>query len=1235
MQFRIILIVITLFTIISLPISAQETQNWVNDIPAGGWVGTTLGVHNSNTQCHSRGSLSSVILNPLGLFLPSGTPFAITANNNSLILGMSGAPATQGLTQTISFSYPVENTSFSIFDIDGSNTSWRDRLIVSASLSGSSVPVTISSCPSAAGTVCTGSGTANAQIDAGTTGTGFTSASGRGDISIAGSIDTITIQYLNHTVPTSSTQFISVSELTYSCAIIGASKLMTRRAGQAFGVSPYIVDIDFNFENFGDLALANLTSLEDLNAVFNIAPNAGNFVVTSISKTSGPASFSENAAFDGNTAQELIGASSSLIPGQTASIRVTLNVNNYDSYTNTISITGTTPQLALTSDASTDGTIPDGADGDNNPDESIASTLNVSTLPVSLNYLSSQKIDDNLTIEWQTDIEYDHIGYKIFQENSTGKKIQMSDLIYQPVNQLDQALKTYSFTTKSHSNTPIWLAEYSKKGEISWYGPFNSNTVTGDKIKQAKIKQIKRIQNKASKVENNSLTIEVKQNGMHRINYDDLLQAGLSLSNATPRNIVITLNNKDIPVFINGNQRILNSSTSFDFYAEAVESLYTNTRIYKLSINERSSNLQIKLDESIPSTVIDSWYWQTENYSPNLIYDFSSPTDDPWRAETLSTFGQSEKVIVFPLDEMSFSTNEEIRLDIQVTGAIDYQQIPDFYPINENRCGANHIDVYPGMPNDHCLLLTVNGTEYNDIVFDGLTSFNKSYQLNTNTAATGGVNVSLSLPGETGFAHDIVNIENVSILYPRRLSAIEDILHAAIEYDTSLNSDLISAAGFETSIIVDDLSQTIGSKAAILIEGFSNSNVVAYALDAKIPVRIKNTHVENISGEFAVKIPAIAQSNKYWVSTEQSLIKPTLKPWHQSQPINYSNVDYIIISHPDFIVTSSQLKSYHEAKGLSVKIVNVDDIYAEYSQSIIDPYAIKKYIAEISKSNILKYVLSVGSDNYDYKGYLSDQHYSHIPSLYTAIDSVVRYVPADSLYADVDNDDIPDLAIGRLPVRTNQELQLLIDKQLVFASQINQTPSTHFITDASDSNHSYSQISNELMELLPNSWTKLSSHRDNFNDVASTKQQIFDNFSLSPRLTTYLGHSGPRNWFSFPSAFTYNDIANVENTAFSSVILQWGCWNSYYVEPDANTMAHKFLFNNDKGGVAIFGASALTLVSSEKAFAKLIIPELAKSNQSIGISMLNAKRALARSGEYRDIIIGWNLLGDPALKLLE
>ncbi len=1233
MSYRSITIIVVLVsTIINLEVFAQETLNWPSDIPTGGWPNASLGPHSNATQCHSRGSLTSQITNPLGLTLPSNTPFPSTVNSNSLILGMSSAPNTQGITQTITFTYPVENLSFSIFDIDGNAGNWQDRLIITAASGATSVPVTIDNCPTAAGTTCLGSGTISAQIDAGTTPTGFTSVTGRADISIAGSLDSVTIQYQNHTVPTSTSQFISVTELTYNCAIIGTSKLMTRRAGQANGVTPYIVDIDFDFENFGDLTISNLTALEDLNSVFNNAPNAGNFSVSSITKISGPATFNENTSFDGDTDQELIASGSSLASGQTASIRVSLLVNNYDSYTNTITVSGTTPQMATTSDDSTNGTSPDGSDGDDNPDESIPSQLNVQSLPVTLNYLSSSQSNQQTTIEWQTDIEYNHIGFKVYQENNQGEKIQVSPLMTDANEHLDQALKSYTFNAAHLSKNPLWLSEISNTNKVTWYGPININGTQGQKIEQAKIiNKAQEPQNKTQSQDNN-LAIEISTSGMHRITYQDLVQAGFTTTNLSPQEVVIILEDKPIPLYINGNKQSFDDTTSFDFYAEGFNSIYTNKRIYQFSSSVHRK-AYIADDHTSPSTKMNAWYWQTESYDDNNMYDSSSPSDDPWRAETLATFGNSTKELAFPLDEFYEHSGQNIELHINVSGGLNYRFPPENYPSDQNRCGAQAPDFYPGMPNDHCIELSVNGSAQDDIVFDGLTIFKKDYQLSDEMASTGIVNLSLHLPGETGFDHDIINIENISISYPRKTTAINNRLYATINTSLNTNLDYISSYSFDNNIVEDFIDVTTGSKPSFSIEGFENDDIVAYALHNNATLRINNLRISSAIDGYRIELPDVALNKKYWVSTQQALLKPTLKPWHHAQNIMHTNADYIMIAHPDFISTIAQLKTYHNNNGLNVEIVDINDIYARFSSSIVDPNAIKTYITELAKYNNLEYVLLVGSDNYDYKGYLSVEHYSHIPSLYTALDDEIRYTPADSLYTDIDNDGTPDIAIGRIPARTTQELQLLIDKQMTFVEQNNQQFSAHFIADAEDENYSYTNISSELINLLPDTWTKTTTYRDNFNNNAGVRQSIIDNFATHPRLTAYLGHSSRRLWFSFPSPFTYNDIDSLSNDESASVIVQWGCWNSYYVEPSANTMAHRFLFNNDKGGVAVFGASALTLVSSEKAFAKLLLPEFSVTAQTIGKSMINAKKQLANKGKYKDIIIGWNLLGDPALKI--
>ncbi|NIP50827.1 MAG: hypothetical protein GWN81_16125, partial [Phycisphaerae bacterium] len=64
----------------------------------------------------------------------------------------------------------------------------------------------------------------------------------------------------------------------------------------------------------------------------------------------------------------------------------------------------------------------------------------------------------------------------------------------------------------------------------------------------------------------------------------------------------------------------------------------------------------------------------------------------------------------------------------------------------------------------------------------------------------------------------------------------------------------------------------------------------------------------------------------------------------------------------------------------AVKIVDVEDIYAQYNHGIFDPEPIRDYIKHSAANTGTQYVLLVGADTYDYKKYLNPNSISFIPT---------------------------------------------------------------------------------------------------------------------------------------------------------------------------------------------------------------------------------------------------------------
>jgi hypothetical protein len=99
-------------------------------------------------------------------------------------------------------------------------------------------------------------------------------------------------------------------------------------------------------------------------------------------------------------------------------------------------------------------------------------------------------------------------------------------------------------------------------------------------------------------------------------------------------------------------------------------------------------------------------------------------------------------------------------------------------------------------------------------------------------------------------------------------------------------------------------------------------------------------------------------------------------------------------------------------------------------------------------------------------------------------------------------------------------------------------------------------------------------------------------------------------------------------------VVQYGCWNTYYVHPAADTLAHSLLLTPGGGAAMVMGGVTLTSATSDVLYAKVATARFAAGGGSYGEAVLAAKRDLATENAGLDEIqLGWTLLGDPALPM--
>ncbi|HEX9974230.1 MAG TPA: C25 family cysteine peptidase, partial [bacterium] len=131
--------------------------------------------------------------------------------------------------------------------------------------------------------------------------------------------------------------------------------------------------------------------------------------------------------------------------------------------------------------------------------------------------------------------------------------------------------------------------------------------------------------------------------------------------------------------------------------------------------------------------------------------------------------------------------------------------------------------------------------------------------------------------------------------------------------------------------------------------------------------------------------------------------------------------DFIIIAYDDFYDAALALKSLREnCDSLKTGVVKISDVFDEFAWGLTDPTAIRDFIKFAYENWIIqpRYVLLLGDGDYDYKNIISPNDPNWIPPFETSEpNELLSRARDDWFVCVVGNDNLMDLAIGRIPAR--------------------------------------------------------------------------------------------------------------------------------------------------------------------------------------------------------------------------
>jgi hypothetical protein len=349
---------------------------------------------------------------------------------------------------------------------------------------------------------------------------------------------------------------------------------------------------------------------------------------------------------------------------------------------------------------------------------------------------------------------------------------------------------------------------------------------------------------------------------------------------------------------------------------------------------------------------------------------------------------------------------------------------------------------------------------------------------------------------------------------------------------------------------------------------------------------------------------------------------------------NAAGADYIAVVHPDFVEALQPLVDYRRSQGLRVTVASIDDVYDAFSYAMPDPGAIRDfmvYARDNWQEPAPRFLLLVGDASYDYLGFLPNSTSNFVPT-YLLATHFVGETASDNWFVSLETEsDQPDMAVGRIPAQTAQQVADVVAKTLAYEQgkiEGDWAEKALFVADDKESN--FQEIADDLASTrIPQSYQV---EKIYLGQAENPNEQLLQSLKEGVGLVTYVGH-GSMNVWAQEKILQTADVAGLDNQALP-FMMTMTCLVGYFHHPQATSMGEELLFKPNGGVVAALVPTSESLATDQSELASSIYTHLFGDASTVGEAIMLGKRDLTQEREtMQDLIETFLLLGDPALRL--
>lgn len=694
-----------------------------------------------------------------------------------------------------------------------------------------------------------------------------------------------------------------------------------------------------------------------------------------------------------------------------------------------------------------------------------------------------------------------------------------------------------------------------------------------------------------------ALKLFVSETGMYEITAADLKAAGLDWENLDPAALHLSYRGRARPLWVarQGKDLVLR------FYGQASESRYVRENVYVLGAEPgKQGNKGIGGKGWSGASALSAGGGRRD-------------TTAPLRFHAVAAAGEADRAaaVVRAEENRLYSPRVEVgdhwfwvSLPAPTSQTFDLTLTNVASGPGRIRLALWASTEAPAFP-DHHLRVSVNGRLVADKTWDGRGRRIIEAPVPAGILAEGANIVSVEAPGDTGAPADIVFVDWVEIRYPRFLIAESDRL----AWESMGGVQRLS--GFSGSVMVFDVTAPEEARRVTSVR----------------EQRERDGIVATFEGE---------KNRRYLAVGPAGFLRPTRVAQVLAGPdlrASDNGADYVVIGSPDLLEPLEPLLAWRESQGLRVMRVPVEAVYDQFNHGLPEPEALRaflKYAAD-AWNPAPRYLLLVGDATYDPRGYITLPEANRLPSF--LIDTEFGGETAsDVAFAQLDEDLSPDIAVGRMPARTPEQVRTLVEKTLAYEQQPAEGMWRRRVLAVADGQEpSFRQDAQRFIEQSPLSFERVEVFPE--AGAVDANRQVKRELEAGSLLVAYFGHGSVTQWGK-DRIFTAADSAALSNGDRLPIVLNMTCLTGLFTHPRVESLAEALLWREGGGAVAVLAPTSLTLATDQTFLSQPLAEALLREQaQTLGEALLRAQRQVpTEQVGPRDVMQTFLLFGDPALR---